>query len=119
MADPQDGMTEEMKAYGKLVARAWSDAAFKERLMSDTAAVFKENGIHVAPGVEVRVLENSSSTVHLVLPPSPDEELSDEHLEQVAGGNTLGSAGSIGSLGCICGTAGTFGSAGTAGSHKP
>ncbi len=72
--------------YAKVVARAWSDEAFKAQLLSDPAAALKEAGVAVPDGVTVEVVENTETLFHLVLPPRPDEELSDEALEKVAGG---------------------------------
>ena len=36
------------KDYAKVIAKAWADADFKNRLMQDPAAVLKENGIFVS-----------------------------------------------------------------------
>ena len=102
---------------GQLVSRAWSDPAFKQRLLSDPAAVLKEQGIDVGPGVEVRVVENTENVVYLALPPQPSEGLSDEQLDQVAGGTTLGTVGSVGSMGTICGSLACAGTAGTVGTQ--
>jgi hypothetical protein len=74
-------------AYGKLVAKAWSDSAFKARLLRDPHAALTEAGVPVASGVTIKVVEDTESTRHLVLPPPPPEgELSDEALDKVAGG---------------------------------
>ncbi len=78
------------KAYGKIVAKAWSDEAFKAKLLADPAAALKESGIDVPKGVEVRVVENTASVFHFILPPSPAEELTDEDLDKVAGGGCTG-----------------------------
>jgi hypothetical protein len=76
---------ETQKAWNKVIARAWSDQLFKERLLRDPAKALKENGIKVPEGEAVKVVENTPKMVHLVLPARPDE-LSDEELDQVAGG---------------------------------
>lgn len=68
------------------MAKAWSDEAFKERLLKEPARVLAENGIEVPPGVEVRVVENTADVTYLTLPPKPADELSDEQLSGVAGG---------------------------------
>jgi hypothetical protein len=86
MAIGQAQTQEYAKQWGQLVARAWGDEAFKERLMATPAVVLAEQGIPVPPGVEVRVHENTSSVFHLTLPPEPGENLSDEELDAVAGG---------------------------------
>jgi Nitrile hydratase, alpha chain len=81
------GPQPQAKAYGQMVARAWQDEAFKQRLMADPHAVLAELGIDVPPGRTVQVLEDTEQVTHLVIPLRPGE-LSDEQLEQVAGGDT-------------------------------
>ena len=73
-------------AHGKIVARAWRDAAFKAKLLADPHATLTEAGVAVPEGVTVKVVENTDSHFHLVLPPKPTGELSDEALDKVAGG---------------------------------
>lgn len=121
----QEQMQEAARQNAQLMAKVWSDDQFKQRLINDPRAVLQEQGIDAPRGVEVRVVENTANIVYLVLPPQPSEEISDEQLEQVAGGNTLGSAGSVSSVGsvgtlfsCLL-TMGSVGSAGTAGSAQP
>ncbi len=80
--DPKDFQ----KAYGKLVAKAWSDDDLKAELLSDPLKIFKENGIEVPDGIEVRMVENTTDTIHFILPPEPSDELSDAQLEGAAGG---------------------------------
>jgi hypothetical protein len=77
---------EQARAWGSVVARAWSDEAFKQRLLADPAAVLRENGVDVPAGTQVQVHEATSSVAHLVLPARP-AEISDEQLAAVAGGN--------------------------------
>ena len=96
------------KQYGQLVARAWGDEAFKQRLLA-------EQVIDVPPGVEVRVHESTDAVVHLTPPPKPAEELSDEQLEAVAGGDTVGTAGTMFSIASVTGCMGTLSTAATAG----
>ena len=84
-------------AYGKIVAQAWRDPAFKAKLLVDPHAALKDAGISVPAGVTVKVVENTDTHVHVVLPPKPkgefsDEALSDEALDRVAGGTA----------GCFC-----------------
>jgi Nitrile hydratase, alpha chain len=73
-------------AYGKIIAKAWCDPAFKARLLADPHAALAGEGISVLAGVTVKVVENTATEVHLVLPPKPAGELSDEQLATVAGG---------------------------------
>ena len=73
--------------WGRLVARAWADPAFKAKLIADPAAVLKENGLLVPAGVTVKVVENTDTLFHLTIPLKPaPEELSEEDLNRVAGG---------------------------------
>src|SRR5215470_3183250 len=90
------------KTLSQITAKAWSDAAFKQRLLSDPAAIAKEFGMPLPPGMELRVVEDTPSLRHFVLPSKPAaEELSDEELGQAAGGIIavligMGSSGSGG-----------------------
>jgi len=77
------------KAYGKVVAKAWADANFKAKLLADPKTVLKGNGVEISQDVELRVVENTDKLVHLILPPEPAEQLSDEELEKVAGGGGI------------------------------
>src|SRR5262245_37238721 len=77
------------KAWSQIVAKAWADQAFRKRLLADPAGVLKEHGMQVPPGVQVRVVENTESIQHLVLPKQQSEELSEAELEQVAAGRGI------------------------------
>ncbi|OGV59777.1 MAG: hypothetical protein A2283_10990 [Lentisphaerae bacterium RIFOXYA12_FULL_48_11] len=74
------------KAYGKLVAKAWSDAEFKAKLLADPMKVFKENSMEVPEGIEVRIVENTDKIINFILPPEPSDELTDEQLSGADGG---------------------------------
>jgi hypothetical protein len=79
----QQGQQDQAKQYGKLVAEAWRDPAFKQRLLANPTAVFAERGIDVPDGVEIRVVENTDQATYFVLPRQPiAEELSDEQIGQ-------------------------------------
>ncbi|MGW4408568.1 NHLP leader peptide family RiPP precursor [Nonomuraea sp. NPDC004702] len=66
--------------YHELVARAWDDPEFKERLLNDSDTLFRDNGIQLPDGVSVQVHENTEGAWHFVLP-AHCEDLSDEELE--------------------------------------
>ncbi len=70
---------------GQLISKAMSDEKFKKRLLSDTAAVLKENGVTVPAGMEIKVVENTDKVFHLVIPQSSGE-LSQKELDKAAGG---------------------------------
>ena len=105
------------RKYGEIVAKAWADEAFKQRLLAEPNVVLKEEGLELPQGVEFRVVENTPNVVYLPLPPTPSEELSDEQLEQVAGGACSSSAGTLGTVGCVTGTASTASTIGTVGTN--
>jgi hypothetical protein len=92
MASDRDRERDFAKKYGQVVARAWSDPAFKDRLIADPAGTAREYDIHIPPGLDVRILEDTDSVRHIVLPPRPSsQDLSDEQLEHVAGGGVCAS----------------------------
>jgi hypothetical protein len=80
-------MEQFQKEWGKILAQAWSDESFKQRLLSEPAAVLKENGFDVPDEIAIKVVADSSQMKHLILPERP-AELSDAELAQVAGGVT-------------------------------
>ena len=73
--------------FGKVIARAWRDPAFKAKLFSDLAGALKDAGVALPTGVKMTVVEDTSQHFHLVLPPKPTGVISDEALEMVAGGS--------------------------------
>jgi len=73
--------------WAQVVARAWSDEAFKKRLLEQPAVVLKEAGLEVPEGLQIKVVENTGRLVHLILPPAPGvSELTDKALALVDGG---------------------------------
>ncbi len=73
------------KTYGKLVAKAWADADFKAKLLTDTKTVFRNHGIEVPDGLEVSIVENSERKRHFILPCGPLNMIAREHLGGGAG----------------------------------
>ena len=74
----------------QLIERAMQDETFRQELVRDPKGVVaRELGIRLPEHVTVQVLEESPTTVHLVLPQPPANagvDLADEELEGVAGG---------------------------------
>jgi hypothetical protein len=68
------------------IARAWSDPAYKARLLADPHAALAEVGISTPENLKFKVVENTGDVVHLILPPPPSGELSEESLALVSGG---------------------------------
>lgn len=74
---------EQAKKNQKVIAKAWTDEAFKKRLLSNPSETLRGEGIDVPGDVEVRAVENTNKVVYFVLPPKP-ENCDLEELEQRA-----------------------------------
>ncbi len=78
----------------ELIGKAMKDETFRKELVRNPKDVFeRELGIHVPADIAIEVLEESPTTVYLVLPPAPSSvgvELADAELEHVAGGTGRG-----------------------------
>jgi hypothetical protein len=106
---PSNGPDRELrKAYGRIVARAWSDPVFAARVEQDPAGVMREHGIDVGAAAGFRI----------AVPSRPPDTLDVESLGPQAGGSTVGSAGTSGSIGTVCGTVASAFSVGTAGTAR-
>ena len=81
-------MTEQRNQLADLFAACWKDEALKQRFMSDPRAVLAEHGMDVPDGMDVNVVENTDTTVHITMPvrPSGSLGLSDDELSKAAGG---------------------------------
>jgi len=62
---------EQGKKIGQVITKAWNDDSFKQRLLADTMAVLKEEGVQVPAGLEVRAVENTEKLVHMIIPLKP------------------------------------------------
>jgi hypothetical protein len=78
-------MNDQGKEIGKIIAKCWSDEAFKQKLLADPAATLKAEGVALPAGIQIKAIEDTAQTVHLVIPANPTE-LSDEQLDSAAGG---------------------------------
>jgi hypothetical protein len=91
----------------RLINRSIEDEDFRQRLLdAPKETLEQELGIQVPESMEVRVVEESADTIYLVLPSASavDEgvEISDQELEQVAGGgDTIDVPGAC-EPGCNC-----------------
>lgn len=105
------------KSWSRIVARAWADDDFRDRLLSDPRAVLRENGIETEDEVRVSVAEAGEAVadhdiLHLVLPPPPSD-LSEEELLPVGVAYCgCGGCHRCGRCGCGCGGCGRCGGCG-------
>jgi hypothetical protein len=57
----------------ELITRAWEDKAFKQELLSNPRATIEKTlGVSLPEDIEIYVHEQTSTTVHLVLPMPPE-----------------------------------------------
>jgi Nitrile hydratase, alpha chain len=88
-----NGMTRK-EIEEKIIAKAWQDNDFKQRLLSDPKHTLQEEGISLPDSIEVRVVEENANALYFVIPaqPSDIESLSAEELEAIAGGKAAGNS---------------------------
>lgn len=66
-----------------VVAQAAVDASYRQQLLSNPAATLQSAGIVVPSGMNVQVLENTSTTAYVVVPQRPSG-VSDADLQQTS-----------------------------------
>ncbi len=72
MATAKTAMTSDIQtAWRGIVAKAWSDEQFKQKLMDNPNRTLSDAGVEVPTGVHFVIVENEPSRVHLVLPTNP------------------------------------------------
>ena len=81
-----------VQARDRILKKALTDAGFKKALLADAnSAIEKELGAKLPAGVKIKVVEDTASVVHLVLPAAPtvkNSQLSEADLEKVSGGGS-------------------------------
>lgn len=74
--------TERAQRWARVVAKAWADEDYKERLLTDPMSVFKEEGYTPVEGESFTVIEQKDPKNRLLVLPAPPEDLPDmEHIE--------------------------------------
>jgi hypothetical protein len=102
-------LSEEL-VWSQIVAQAWCDEGFMQRLLSEPRAVLAEHDLDVPPGTEVEValgtevrVDDADTVRRFILPASPSHELEEEELP---GGTVAycacGACGRCGACGCRC-----------------
>jgi hypothetical protein len=87
-------MTEDIirKNMKEIIKRSWKDEKFKEALIKDPKGTLKsEYGIVIPEGIQLDVVEDTREKTTLILP--APMELSDEDMEAVVGGVSIGPCG--------------------------
>ena len=88
-------MTTATELKTQILTRAGEDSDFRGRLITDPkATIAAELGTTIPEGFKVVVHEDSATTAHLVLPPSP--ALTEADLKGVAGGHHTATGAHIG-----------------------
>ena len=82
-------MTTATEMRDRILSKAEEDGEFRAQLIADPkAAISAEVGANIPEGFNVVVHEDSATTAHLVLPPSP--KLTEAELAVAAGGHHTG-----------------------------
>lgn len=63
--------SKQTKAHARVIARAWSDSSYRDRLKKDPDAVLAEAGLDLPKGKHVHVVEDTDTRAHFVLPVRP------------------------------------------------
>jgi hypothetical protein len=81
-------MAKNNNTYAKVIARAWKDVRFKEKLLKNPKEALKEMGMDVPANFDVRVVEDKANSITFVLPnpPAKAKELTEQDLQKMAGG---------------------------------
>lgn len=84
MAATQIAFTPESQtAWRGIVARAWADQQFKQRLIDNPNKVLAEAGMTIPAGMNFVVVENEPRRAYLVLPTRPDSDLSVQEMNHL------------------------------------
>lgn len=79
-------MSDSDRKYAEIIARAWTDPNFSSLLKSDPRRALGEVGMTVPDDIELRVLIDDGSKVHLVIPLRPND-MTDEEIAIAVSGN--------------------------------
>jgi hypothetical protein len=87
MSEPAAPNRRDLEA--KIVARAWADESFRDRLKADPrAAITEETGFNVPESIALEVLEETPDKAFLVIP-SNRAAIADEDLDVAGGGGYI------------------------------
>jgi Nitrile hydratase, alpha chain len=95
MSEAPNSLQEQILALQpQIIAKAMKDEAFRQHLLNNPKQTLeREFGLIVPHGATILIHEETPTTLHLVLPmkrPTGElQELSDEELKEVAGGDAV------------------------------
>ncbi len=87
------GLKNRSEVFNRLILKAWEDGKFKQELLTNPRAIYaKEFGYKVPENLVFEVIEETLDAIKIVLPVNPflkipTEELSEEILDAIAGGD--------------------------------
>ena len=85
---PQSQTRKDIEAH--IIAKAWKDEAYKQKLLSNSKGVIEQEfNVQLPKEVNVQVMEENPTSLYFVLPARPEilgQEISDEQLAVIAGG---------------------------------
>jgi len=73
------------QTYKTILTKCWADPDFKQRLIAEPVKTLRAEGVTVPDGIQVTVVENTTSEFTFVIPPEPSE-LSDQAMDRISGG---------------------------------
>jgi hypothetical protein len=81
---------EDAKIIGKVIAQAWRDEDFRDKLLATPAKVLREAGLELPKGARIKVVRDTRTLKHIVLPVKPsgmdEDEQEEEGGRQCSGG---------------------------------
>jgi hypothetical protein len=83
--EPKD-LNETQVRWAEIIAKAWTDEAFKKKLLTNPQEVLKECGLPITPKMKYMIHENTEHLTHLVLPSPPTNKTEAEILSILASG---------------------------------
>jgi hypothetical protein len=70
-------LTAQQLAFSQVIARAWADPYYQQQLVREPETTLRAAGIQLADGAEVSIHVSTSTSLHLVIPPPP-QDITDE-----------------------------------------
>ncbi len=81
---------EDKKKWAEMIAKCWTDEAFKKRFKENPTAVLNEFGINCPSNITYKVVEDTKDTIYLHIPQKPEANLSEADLKKTAAAQGCG-----------------------------